>query len=258
MVAVDLKRKLKYALVREPGLSFSKCITSHPLQHTINVSNAKKQHSAYCNTLTELGLEVIQLPIDNERSDSCFVEDNAIIHNNKALITRMGAEVRRGEEVAVETALSDFMKTKKTIPPGTIEGGDVIHFPEHIICGVTKRTNLDGVDQMKNWLDVTVETVRDPNIVHLKSYVTFLGDDFIIATKKYINHPSLKNFRILIVDESESYAANTLTIENTILIPKGFPRTLKLLNETDYDVIPLDMREFQKCEGALTCLSLLF
>ena len=87
------KMDFKCALVREPGVSFSQCITSHPLQHSINVSNAKKQHSAYCNTLTELGLEVIHLPIDNERPDSCFVEDNAIIHNKKALITRMGAKV---------------------------------------------------------------------------------------------------------------------------------------------------------------------
>lgn len=248
----------KYALVREPGASFFQCITSHPQQHSINVSNAKKQHSAYCNTLIELGLEVIHLPIDNEHPDSCFVEDNAIIHDNKALITRMGAESRRGEELVVEKTLNDFMDTKRTISPGTIEGGDVIHLPNHLICGVTQRTNVDGVDQMRNWLNVPVETYKDLSIVHLKSYITYLGDDYIIATKGYMNHPTLKNFKNLVVDDNESYAANTLAIGNTILIPKGFPSTLAMLGDAGFEVIPLDMREFQICEGALTCLSLLF
>ncbi len=246
----------KYALVREPGNSLSQCITSLPIQH--NISKAKKQHSAYCNTLIELGLEVIHLPIDNEHPDSCFVEDSAIIHDNKAFITRMGAKSRRGEEVAVEETLNDFMATKRTISPGTIEGGDVIHLPDSLICGVTQRTNIEGVDQMRNWLNVTVEIYNDPSIVHLKSYITYLGDDYVIATKGHMNHPTLKNLKILVVDENESYAANTLTIEKTILMPKGFPHTFTMLNEAGFEVIPLDMREFQKCEGALTCLSLLF
>lgn len=249
---------LRYALVREPGKSFSRCITSHPLQHTINVSKVKKQHSAYCDTLTELGLEVIHLPVDNKLPDSCFVEDTAVIHNNKALITRMGAEARRKEAETVEKALKDFMETKRTISPGTIEGGDVIHLPRYLICGVTQRTNINGVDQMREWLNVTVETYHDPNIVHLKSYVTYLGDDFVIASREHMNHPTLKMFKIIVVDEIESYAANTLAIGKTILIPKGFPRTLEKIKEADFDIIPLDMREFQKCEGALTCLSILF
>ncbi|UCG01891.1 MAG: hypothetical protein JSW11_20085 [Candidatus Heimdallarchaeota archaeon] len=249
---------VKYAIVREPGAKFSQCITSHPLQREINVSNAKKQHSVYCNTLLELGFDVIQLPTDNEHPDSCFVEDCAVIHNNKALISRMGAEARRGEELAVEKTLNDFMETRRTISPGTIEGGDIIHLPNHLICGVTQRTNIEGVDQLKEWLNVTVGVYHDPNIVHLKSYATYLGDDYVIATKSHMNHPTLKNFQILTVDDNESYAANTLAIGKTILIPKGFPHVLSMLSDAGFEVIPLDMREFQKCEGALTCLSLLF
>ena len=116
------------------------------------------------------------------------------------------------------------METRKTISPGTIEGGDIIHLPNHLICGITQRTNVEGVDQLQKWLNVTVGKYHDPNIVHLKSYVTYLGDNYFIATESHMNHPTLKNFKILLVDDNERYAANTLTIERTVLIPKGFPR----------------------------------
>ncbi len=250
--------KLRFALVREPGVSFSRCITSHPLKQTINVSHAKKQHLIYCRTLEELGLEVIYLPVDDTLPDSCFVEDNAIIHNRKALITRMGVEVRRGEEVAVEKALNDFLKTKRALAPGTIEGGDVIHLPNRLICGITKRTNIDGVNQMTNWLDVSVDTWIDPNIVHLKSYVTYIGKNTAIATNAYANHPLLRGMNILVVQAYESYAANTLTINNCVLMPKGFLNSRTMVIEAGFEVISLEMSEFQKCEGALTCLSLIF
>ncbi|MFX0124132.1 MAG: dimethylarginine dimethylaminohydrolase family protein [Candidatus Hodarchaeota archaeon] len=248
----------QHALVREPGENFSQCITSHPLKHSINVSNAKKQHFIYCNILIELGLEVIHLPIDNVRPDSCFVEDTAIIHNKKALITRMGVESRRGEVESVEDVLKDYMETEKAVDPATIEGGDVIHLPDRLVCGLTQRTNSDGVNQMGKWLNVKVDTINDPNIIHLKSYLTYLGNGLIIATNTYANHPILEDYDILIVTENESYAANTLTIGNSVLLPRGFPNTQKMLTEAGFQVIPLDMSEFQKCEGALTCLSLLF
>ncbi|MFX1285881.1 MAG: dimethylarginine dimethylaminohydrolase family protein [Promethearchaeota archaeon] len=248
----------RVAIVREPGKSFPRCVTSHPLQHTINVANAKKQHAIYCNTLKELGLEVIYLPIDDTHPDSCFVEDNAVIHNKKALITRMGVATRRGEEVIVEKALNDFLETKRTLAPGTIEGGDVIHLPDRLICGVTQRTNHDGVNQMIKWLDVSVEIWVDPNIVHLKSNFTYLGKDTVIAAKAYTNHPLLNKMNILVVESDESYAANTLTINNSVLMPKGFPNSRTMVTEAGFEVIPLEMSEFQKCEGALTCLSLIF
>lgn len=251
-------KNLKYAVVREPGLNFPSCISSHPLRHTINLTKALNQHSNYCEALESFNLKIIHLP-NNEFPDSCFVEDNAVIHYKKALITRMGVEARRGEEDSIENILRLLhLETKRAITPATIEGGDVIHLSDRLICGITQRTNTDGVDQMRNWLNVTVDTIIDPNIIHLKSYVNYLGKGVVIATKTYASHQILKNFKILIVDEDEGYAANTLTIENTVLMPTGFPKTQSMLRDNDFEVIALEMSEFQKCEGALTCLSLLF
>ncbi|MFX1535071.1 MAG: hypothetical protein ACFFDI_12675 [Promethearchaeota archaeon] len=107
-------------------------------------------------------------------------------------------------------------------------------------------------------VDIPVQTIVDSNIVHLKSYITYLGKNTIIVTEAYANHPLLKDFNILTVPRDETYAANTLTIGETVLMPKNFPKTQRMIAESGFEVITLQMTEFEKCEGALTCLSLLF
>ena len=248
----------KRALVREPGSRYTRCISSHPLRHTIDVRQARAQHAEYCETLSELGLEVLTIPRDDVHPDSCFVEDNAVIHGSKALISRMAKESRRGEEEAVEEVLREYMEVKRAVAPATVEGGDVIHLPDRLISGVTQRTNPEGVAQMEAWLGVAVDTIVDPGIVHLKSYVTYLGDGTMIATRVCANHPALKGFTVLVVPDDEWYAANTLAIGETVLMPSGRPRAHAMVREAGSDVVPIDVGEFEKCEGALTCLSLLF
>ena len=249
---------LKRALVREPGDNYRGCISSHPLRHMIDLGLAREQHRNYCRVLAELGLEVFHLPRDDIHPDSCFVEDNAVIHGGKALICRMARESRRGEEEAVEEFLRGYLRVRRAAPPATVEGGDVIHLRDRLISGVTERTNMEGVAQMRDWLEVPVETILDPEIVHLKSYVTYLGDGVMVATRRYAHRPALEGFRVLVVPDEEAYAANTLTIGETVLMPEGYPRSHELVREAGFEVIPLPMTEFEKCEGALTCLSLIF
>lgn len=250
--------KAKHALVCEPSHTFSKCVTSHRFRHTINVALASQQHKTYCDTLSELGLERISLPSQETYPDSCFIEDNAIIHHNKAFITRMGEVSRRGEEESVKTVLQQYLTIKQAVDPATIEGGDVVHLSDGLISGITTRTNLAGIAQMKKWLEVKVDTVLAKKIVHLKSYMTYLGNNTMIATKSYMNEPILETFDTILVPEHEKYAANTLKVNGTILMPESFPVSKKLVQERGFDVITLNMSEFEKCEGALTCLSLLF
>jgi dimethylargininase len=120
----------------------------------------------------ELGLEVIHIPKDNLHPDSCFIEDNAVVHKGKALICRMAKEERKGEQRDVAMVLEEFMPTKWVESPATVEGGDVVHLTDHLISGVTQRTNLEGVTQMSDWLNTSVDTIVDPDIVHLKSFLT--------------------------------------------------------------------------------------
>ena len=246
------------ALVREPGKLFPKCISSHPMRHTINIERARAQHRAYCDTLSDLGLEVIHLPREDRFADSCFIEDTAVIVGKKALICRLAKTSRQGEEEAVEVKLREHLSTSRVVAPGTVEGGDVIHLQTNLICGITQRTNKVGIQQLEKFLGVPVEAIENPQIIHLKSHVTNLRQYTFVATKSMAQHQTLKGFEILIVPDKEQYAANTLTIGDTVLIPKGYPQTKSLIKKAGFTVVPLDMSEFAKCEGALTCLSLFF
>jgi len=246
------------ALVRELGDSYAGCISSHPLHHTLDFSLAREQHARYCETLSELGLEVIRVPRDDALPDSCFVEDNAVVYGGRALICRMAKDSRRGEPPAVAEALEEFVQTKWASAPATIEGGDVVHLQDRLICGITQRTNREGAEQMGDWLGVRVDTIEDPGIMHLKSYVTSLGQGRVIATRKYAIHPALDGLKVLIVPEGEEYAADTLTVGETVLMPAGYPQSHAMVREAGYEVIPMDVSEIEKCDGALTCLSILF
>lgn len=247
----------RYAIVREPGDSYPRCISCHPLRKTIQVARAREQHAEYCRALADLGLELIRVPRDDENADSCFVEDNAVVHRGKALICRMAKESRRGETDAVESILKDIVRVKRATAPATVEGGDVVHFSDKLLSGVTQRTNEHGISQMREWLEVEVDTVEDRSIVHLKSYVTYLGRDLVISTRKYSKHPALEGFTVLVVPEEEGYAADTLAIGDTVLMAKGRPKSHAIVRDAGFEVISLDVSEIEKCEGALTCLSLI-
>ncbi|MFX0078936.1 MAG: dimethylarginine dimethylaminohydrolase family protein [Candidatus Hermodarchaeota archaeon] len=246
------------ALVREPGNTFTKCISLHPMRHTIDIKRARSQHRTYCETLAELGVDVIHLPREDEFADSCFVEDTAVIVGQKALICRLAKTSRQGEEKSIEVMLRQYLSTSRVIAPGTVEGGDIIHHQNTLICGITQRTNRPGVLQMEKYLEVPVETIENSQIIHLKSYVTYLSRNTFVSIKSMAQHPALKEFDILIVPDEERYAANTLTIGDTVLIPKGYPQTKFLIKKAGFTVVTLDMSEFAKCEGAITCLSLFF
>lgn len=247
----------KRAIVREPGKSYKKCISCHPLRDTIDIALVREQHARYRNTLDDLGLEVISVPPDDVHADACFVEDNAVIHGKKALICRMGAVSRRGEESAIEETLKQYVRTKRASAPATVEGGDVVHFDDRLLSGVSERTNQEGVLQMARWLDFRVDTIVDPEIMHLKSYVTSLGRDTVISTKRYAKHMALAGLSVIVVPEGEEYAADTLTVGDTVIMPEGHPLAQELVCEAGFRVVSLDMSEFEKCGGALTCLSLL-
>lgn len=246
------------AIVREPGARYSECISSHPLRRTIDVAKAREQHAAYCGTLEDLGVELIRLERDDDHPDSCFVEDNAVVFGGRALITRMAKPSRRGEEIDVEAVLREHVQVKRAFEPATVEGGDVIHLEHRLISGLSQRTNRAGIEQMKEWLGVEVGVIEDLAMVHLKSHVNYLGNGKFLSTRAFANHPQLSGADVFVVSEGEGYAANALVVGDSVLTPKGYPKTLELLKGTGLKPIPLDMSEFPKCEGALTCLSVMF
>ena len=250
--------RFERAILREVPDTYNKCISSHPLHSSLRIEKAREQHKNYEKLLNELGLETIVLEKKNEYPDSCFVEDTAIVHEDTALITRLAKKSRQGEEESVEQVLKDFKKTIRIQPPGTIEGGDVIHLGKQFIIGNTSRTNMDGINQVKEFFGKPVEVIKDLSIVHLKSYVTYLGEGVFVSTEKYSEHPVLQNYDVIVVPKGEEYGANTLAVNDVIIMSEGHEKLLKMVTEHGFDVFTLNMSEFEKCEGALTCLSVRF
>lgn len=246
------------AIVRPPGTRYTGCISSHPRLKELDAALAREQHRKYVATLRDLGLEVIEMPALDSHPDSCFVEDTAVVHGKKALIANLRPPSRKGEEVSVEELLKTYLECRSVPPPATLEGGDVIHLPDRLISGVTQRTSPDGVDSMSGWLGVRVDTVEDQDVVHLKSHVTYLDEGILLGTRRFSEHPVFGGLKMLLIPQKESYAANALFVNGTVLVAAGHPKTAEAVRRTGFEVIELPVTEFEKCEGALTCLSIIF
>jgi dimethylargininase len=249
------------AIVRKPGKSIVHGITTARLgkpDHTL----ALEQHAAYVHALKSCGLQVIVLEADEAYPDSIFVEDTALLTPTCAIITNPGATSRKGETAAIKEVLLDHYSQIETITdPGTIEGGDVMMVGTHFYIGLSDRTNPEGAQQMIVYLKkygYSGSVVHVENMLHLKTGISYLEQNTIAATREYLSIPDFQKFKVLGVDHQESYAANCLWINGTVLVARGFPKTIQTIEAAGYSVIELDVSEFRKLDGGLSCLSLRF
>ena len=246
------------AIVRRPGRNFSEGITTSTLGKP-DFRKALEQHSAYCDALAGCGLELLVLEADERYPDGCFVEDTAIVTGEVAVITRPGAESRLGEEAEISNTLSEFRKIETIKLPGTLDGGDVLRVENHFFIGISGRTNREGARQLSGILSKYGYTASEEEVgegLHLKSGIAYLGKGYFISAAGFSKIAGSSG--IIISDQEESYSANCLPVNDFLLIPKGFPKTKKKIVELGYNIIELDMSEFRKMDGGLTCLSLLF
>lgn len=246
------------AIVRRPGRNFSEGITASGLGKP-DFEKALQQHAAYCNALNSCGLELIVLEADERYPDGCFVEDTAIVTGEVAIIARPGASSRSGEEVEISKILSRFKKIETINLPGTLDGGDVLRTDNHFYIGISGRTNREGALQLSGILSRYGFTSSDLEVgsgLHLKSGVAYLGKGNFIAVDEFSRIADSSN--IIILDQEESYSANCLLVNGFLLIPKGFPKSKMKISDLGYNIIELEMSEFRKMDGGLTCLSLLY
>lgn len=249
--------KYLYVLVRPPGKSFLKAISSKDQSKNIDLEKALFQHRKYCEVLENLGLTIIKLPADEKFPDGCFVEDPFVIFKDSALVTNLSASSRKGEGERIYKVIKHFKKIKKMSHPSTMDGGDVMLTPRKIFIGQSKRTNLQGIQQLESICNTEVERVRVERCLHLKTGVTYLGKDIVLLSN-LIDEKYFKDFNIIHVPEEEIYAANCLNINDVVLIPKGCFYVRKHIQNIGFETVELEMSEFKKADGGLTCLSLLF
>jgi dimethylargininase len=252
------------ALVRPPGDNFAAGLTTAGLGAP-DLALARGQHEAYVRTLEACGLAVTRLPADETHPDSTFVEDTALVTACGALLTRPGAESRRGEIAAVARALEVFFpaaETETTHAPGTLDAGDVCEADGHFFIGVSERTNDEGARQLADWLawrgftSATVDIRATPGLLHLKSGLAHLGGRRLLAVDALVGHPALAGWEVLRAPVGEDYAANCVRVNEVVLAPAGFPKAAALLRSAGLRVVALDVSEFRKMDGGLSCLSL--
>ena len=246
------------AITRKPGRNFADGITTSKMGRP-DYRKALIQHAAYCETLNRCGLEVIILEADERYPDGCFVEDTAVITDEASIITRPGAAARRGEEEEILKILSGYRTPLRIESPGTLDGGDILRADNHFFIGRSGRTNREGAQQLERFLSeygYTSSGIEVKNSLHLKSGIAFLGKGRFISTNEFSGISEKGTFTIL--DPEDSYSANCLPVNDFLLFPSGFPGSAKKLAETGFTIIELDMSEFRKMDGGLTCLSLLF
>jgi len=250
---------VKYALVRPVPDSYEQCVRTNV--EKINVDLAKRQHAEYCKTLQKLGLKLIWIKGDNTLPDSCFVEDTAIILGEKAIICNMKIKSRAKEVVEVAKVLEKLKETHYVKPPANMDGGDVLKIENKVFVGLSARTNSHAIRQLRKILessDFEMVPVRIHNVLHLKSACTYLGRNYVILSEGHFDTEILQDYKKILVPRGEEYAADCLAINGTILIAKGYPKTKKLIEKEGFSVKELEVSEFRKGEGALTCLSIIW
>jgi len=251
----------KYAIVRLPGPEMTAGLSSASLGKP-DYEKALDQHAAYVEALRSCGLEVTVLDADPRFPDGCFVEDVALCTPACAIVTNPGAPSRNGEKLLIEPVLRARYKQVESIrSPGTMEGGDVMRVDKHCYIGISERTNRAGAGQLIRILDqygMSGSTVPLQDMLHLKSGVSYLEHNKLMVSGEFVNHPAFDGFESLVVDRQEGYAANSLWVNSTVLVPAGFPGTLEMIKRAGYHTRVLEVSEFMKLDGGLSCLSLRF
>ena len=249
------------AITRAVSPAIIDCELTFVARQPIDLSKARAQHRAYEQLLEEVGARVISLPAEPALPDSMFVEDPAIVLDELAVILPLGTKSRQPEAESLATALSPFRKLVYITAPGMMEGGDILRINRTLYVGLTTRTNPEGIRQLAAILaphNYKVVAVPVTGCLHLKSAVTHIGRNTLLANRPWFDSSSFEGCNWLDVAPEEPHAANALAIGDTVIFPASFPRTRARIEAAGVHVTALDISELQKAESGLTCSSLLF
>jgi len=254
----------KHAIVRPPNTNFAQGLTTTSLGEP-NLKTALDQHAVYCAALARCGLTLTRLEPESQYPDSTFVEDTAIVTERSAILTRPGAISRREEVSSIEQVLNQFYPVLNAIhSPGTLDGGDICAVGDHFFIGISARTNEDGAQQLTRFLEQDgfsssfVDIRGMESLLHLKSGIAYLGEDRLVLVATLEKHDAFQDYEIIKVDPDENYAANCVRVNDYVLMAAGYPKLEAAISSLGYQVLKLEVSEFQKMDGGLSCLSLRF
>ena len=245
------------ALVRRPSPHLAEGIVTDRARQPVDYPLALQQWHAYVQILQAYGWHTVEVPPADDCPDSVFVEDTMLVYQNVAVIARPGADSRRAEVIEAEKTIADLGYSLNRIhPPGTLDGGDVLKVGDTVYVGRGGRTNAAGVAQLRSILTplgANLIAVPVTKVLHLKSAVTALPDGTIIGYPPLVDDPAVFG-RFRAVPEG-SGAHVVLLGGDRILMASDCPRTLELIADLGYQPVPVDIGEYCKLDGCVTCLS---
>jgi len=258
---MDMKQQFKNAIVRKPCRNMVNGLSEANMGKP-NYKLACNQHDQYILALRSCGLKVKVLDADEQFPDSCFIEDVALCTPHCVVITNPGAASRKCEIDMMLPIMQQFYSNIERIhDPGTLEAGDVMMVGNHYFIGLSERTNEAGAGQLISLLEkykMQGSIVTLEKVLHLKTGVAYLEENTMLACGEFVQKPEFKDFNILEIPEEESYAANCIRVNEKVIVPEGFPKTKKIINSAGFNVVEVEVSEFRKLDGGLSCLSLRF
>lgn len=249
------------AVTRELTTAIGNCELTFLPRSEIDVARAQQQHQDYQSALSSLGCEAVVIPAPPGLSDCVFIEDTALVLDDLAVMLRPGVASRRPEVAGVAEILGKYRPLKAIESPGTVDGGDLLRAGSRIFAGLSTRTNQSGIRQLSNIVSdygITVEPVETAKCLHLKSAISEVAPGTLLINPDWISSSTFAKFELIPIDEKEAHAANALRIGEDVIYPSSFPRTLDELVKRGINVLPVELTELQKAEGAVTCCSLIF
>jgi dimethylargininase len=252
---------MKIAITRRVSPAINQCELTYLAHEPINYERACAQHQQYEDALRSLGMNVITLDAEADLPDSVFVEDVALVLDECAVMLNPGASSRRPEVASVEKTLAPYREIFRIQPPGTVDGGDILHVDRTIYVGLSSRSTEDAIEQIKAVLEPRGYQVRGVNVagcLHLKSAVTHVSEDTLLINPEWVSKEAFPGMRFIEVDPSEPYAANAVLVDDAIIYPSSFPKTQAKLQAAGIRIVIVDASELAKAEGAVTCCSLIF
>jgi len=248
------------AYTRPVSPTLAECELTHLPRVAIDLRRAVAEHQAYERALSQLGVAVRRLQGAPEHPDAVFVEDTAIVFDELAIVTRPGAESRRGEVDVVADTLAAHRRLEFIEAPATLDGGDVLVDGERVFVGRSSRTNDAAMSQLSTMLHplgYRVIPVDFGGCLHLKSAVTRIADRLLLANPQWVQASVFHGSRVVPVDPVEPHAANALAVGGAVIYPAQFRGTHARLEAEGLRVVPVEITELAKAEAGVTCCSLL-
>jgi dimethylargininase len=256
------------AIVRPPAFTFAAGLSS-AAEGAPDLDKAIDQHEQYVHALRDCGLEVIALEPDDAYPDSTFVEDTAIMTERGAIVMRPGAPSREGEVTSMRRCLRNIYPELPAIEgPGTVDGGDICEADGHFLIGVSARTNEHGANQLERHLhrwghtSSIIDIRGNAALLHLKSGIAYLGNGLWVVQAgiegELRSRTGIVVRDVITVTPEEAYAANCVRVNDAVLVAAGYPLVSAAIAARGRRVVPLEVSEFRKMDGGLSCLSLRF